>query len=255
MSLTNLIEKLLIKRGEKPLSNYIISNGELHNADELVHWKYIKREKMPNGKWRYYYDDPLDAKYKAGHAKYELEIAKRNKEAAKKAENDLRSIERDYGKDVRDMAEASRRPAGRKESFKEYQLAKRENKKQQNIYNSKKNDTIVNDVKKAVKKVDKKIDDVVDKVKKTTKNESEKKPSKKSVDLNAKKPDYSYEEYNPSTNKTTKYTLTETDTLTSKHTRYSVGDTEYVTLKRGKVDRYIDNGQKYIDEWLKGKRR
>lgn len=23
---------------------------------ELMHWKYIKREKMPNGKWRYYYD-------------------------------------------------------------------------------------------------------------------------------------------------------------------------------------------------------
>lgn len=23
---------------------------------ELCHWKYIKREKLPNGKWRYYYD-------------------------------------------------------------------------------------------------------------------------------------------------------------------------------------------------------
>lgn len=23
---------------------------------ELMHWKYIKREKLPNGKWRYYYD-------------------------------------------------------------------------------------------------------------------------------------------------------------------------------------------------------
>lgn len=26
------------------------------DEDELVHWKYIKREKLPNGKWRYYYD-------------------------------------------------------------------------------------------------------------------------------------------------------------------------------------------------------
>lgn len=25
-------------------------------SDELYHWKYIKREKRPNGKWRYYYD-------------------------------------------------------------------------------------------------------------------------------------------------------------------------------------------------------
>ncbi len=24
--------------------------------DELMHWKYVKREKLPNGKWRYYYD-------------------------------------------------------------------------------------------------------------------------------------------------------------------------------------------------------
>lgn len=23
---------------------------------ELMHWKYIKRKKLPNGKWRYYYD-------------------------------------------------------------------------------------------------------------------------------------------------------------------------------------------------------
>ena len=24
--------------------------------DELMHWKYIKRVKLPNGKYRYYYD-------------------------------------------------------------------------------------------------------------------------------------------------------------------------------------------------------
>ena len=27
------------------------------DPDVLVHWKYIKREKLPNGKWRYYYRD------------------------------------------------------------------------------------------------------------------------------------------------------------------------------------------------------
>lgn len=39
------------------MSNYIYTNdGKLHNADELVHAKYIKR--VPNGKggYRYYYD-------------------------------------------------------------------------------------------------------------------------------------------------------------------------------------------------------
>lgn len=27
------------------------------NADEVMHWKYIKKKKLDNGKWRYYYHD------------------------------------------------------------------------------------------------------------------------------------------------------------------------------------------------------
>ena len=27
-----------------------------HSDDELMHWKYVKKEKRSNGKWRYYYD-------------------------------------------------------------------------------------------------------------------------------------------------------------------------------------------------------
>lgn len=26
------------------------------DEDEIMHWKYIKKERRPNGKWRYYYD-------------------------------------------------------------------------------------------------------------------------------------------------------------------------------------------------------
>ncbi len=37
------------------MSNYIMHNGQLHNADELMHWKYVKRVRK-NGKWVYYYD-------------------------------------------------------------------------------------------------------------------------------------------------------------------------------------------------------
>lgn len=37
------------------MSDYIITNGQLHSTDELMHWKYIKRERK-NGKWVYYYD-------------------------------------------------------------------------------------------------------------------------------------------------------------------------------------------------------
>lgn len=32
------------------MGNHIVNGGELY------HWKYIRREKMPNGKYRYYYD-------------------------------------------------------------------------------------------------------------------------------------------------------------------------------------------------------
>lgn len=33
-----------------------MSNRYYLNDDEIQHFKYIKREKMPNGKWRYYYN-------------------------------------------------------------------------------------------------------------------------------------------------------------------------------------------------------
>lgn len=38
----------------------LMHGGDIRYIDldegELCHWKYIKREKLPNGKWRYYYD-------------------------------------------------------------------------------------------------------------------------------------------------------------------------------------------------------
>lgn len=34
------------------------------DADEIVHFKYIKREKLPNGKYRYYYDQSELERYK-----------------------------------------------------------------------------------------------------------------------------------------------------------------------------------------------
>lgn len=44
--------------------DYFYHNGVLLSEDELMHWKYIKREKV-NGKWRYYYDQSeLDNKKK-----------------------------------------------------------------------------------------------------------------------------------------------------------------------------------------------
>lgn len=39
------------------MSNYILlHNGDFANSDELYHWKYIKKVRGYNGKWKYYYD-------------------------------------------------------------------------------------------------------------------------------------------------------------------------------------------------------
>lgn len=38
------------------MSNYIYTGRELVSENELMHWKYVKREKK-NGRWVYYYND------------------------------------------------------------------------------------------------------------------------------------------------------------------------------------------------------
>lgn len=44
------------------------------DEDEIFHWKYIKRNKLPNGKWRYYYDESnlTKAKYKADQSEAQI---------------------------------------------------------------------------------------------------------------------------------------------------------------------------------------
>ena len=32
--------------------------NQVYNSNDVLHWKYIKRERV-NGKWRYYYHDPV----------------------------------------------------------------------------------------------------------------------------------------------------------------------------------------------------
>lgn len=36
---------------------YALIHGTLVelNSDELAHWKYVRKEQLPNGEWRYYY--------------------------------------------------------------------------------------------------------------------------------------------------------------------------------------------------------
>ena len=60
------------------MSKYIISpDGKLYHADDyLQHWKYIKREKLPNGKYKYYYDIGQNEKRTADRASAETNFSK-----------------------------------------------------------------------------------------------------------------------------------------------------------------------------------
>lgn len=59
---------------------------------ELMHWKYIKREKLPNGKWRYYYDmnqlkDDLGFDERARYLKLKREYERSSRRANETFDN------------------------------------------------------------------------------------------------------------------------------------------------------------------------
>lgn len=61
------------------MSDYILlPNGDTVREDELYHWKYIRREKLPSGKYRYYY---RDTDYEEIQNKY-LDTSERQREAS-----------------------------------------------------------------------------------------------------------------------------------------------------------------------------
>lgn len=63
-----------------PKDVHVLIHGQIctMSEDELMHWKYIKREKQPDGSYKYYYDQSeLDAAGKAAKAA-ETESVKAN---------------------------------------------------------------------------------------------------------------------------------------------------------------------------------
>ncbi len=92
------------------MSKYVIIHGQLREIsdDELMHWKYIKREKK-NGKWVYYYDEKeankelrpqqkLVAEAKARESVAQLEYAANKKLADAMGLNDGRNTF--YGNEI-----------------------------------------------------------------------------------------------------------------------------------------------------------
>lgn len=92
---------------------FIGSDGELYHRrrtlsyidldeNEFVHFKYIKREKLPNGKWRYYYDSDqlkedvkkvigIGGKARMNKAAGEVRVSQKNEKITGKAFNDAMS--------------------------------------------------------------------------------------------------------------------------------------------------------------------
>lgn len=84
------------------MSKYMIVNGQLREIpdDELMHWKYIKREKK-NGRWVYYYDHTsaraeLERSKKRADDAWHIALDKAGEmNDAKKARDEVHKIEND----------------------------------------------------------------------------------------------------------------------------------------------------------------
>lgn len=129
------------------------------DADEIVHFKYIKREKLPNGKYRYFYDqseldklksssdranawktqasaDVKDAKYAESRAK---ELAKKTKEQANNTSyKSTKQIDNDkhYAKQARKNLKTAADKRDKAEEI--YKIAAKTAKKKLRKYNTKK---------------------------------------------------------------------------------------------------------------------
>lgn len=75
-------EKIRLERGMRRLAD-----------DELMHWKYIKRVRKPDGSYRYYYDVKSTTKGKLTYAKNMYE---QNTKEARKYEDEYRKRSYDY---------------------------------------------------------------------------------------------------------------------------------------------------------------
>ena len=97
-------------------------------SDGIRHWKYVKREKLSNGKYRYYYkDDELDKTY----SDWENTIVDRSKAYSDKWNKELAY---DRAKSNRESAESNFRKNTTVENGKKYSNSTADEKKKYNEY-------------------------------------------------------------------------------------------------------------------------
>ena len=72
--------KVLVKRQNTQASSSLFHSSTYYGQefdDGLRHWKYIKREKLPDGKYRYWYDEYSSTKDVASKQKAFMDVAKK----------------------------------------------------------------------------------------------------------------------------------------------------------------------------------
>ena len=73
--------KVLVKRQNTQASSSLFHSSTYYGQefdDGLRHWKYIKREKLPDGKYRYWYDEYSSTKDVASKQKAFMDVAKKS---------------------------------------------------------------------------------------------------------------------------------------------------------------------------------
>lgn len=263
------------KRGEIILSKYTIIHGQLCELpeDELMHWKYIKREKV-NGKWKYYYDQSeLDrfAKTANDSKNKSIDAARRVFESQRKEKEALQKYKKawadhtiaadtkyaftatekadrykaytnaktdlDYQKQNSQLAKDAHADAHKK--------AERDAKK----YKTKeKISAPARAVAKSMVNAGNKLSDYTYGVKRDW-EESKERGTKKAIE-EATKNDGAFIKSKHGFVERGDTTFTDTDKILSGKTTLLIGDTELREIRRGKLERLTDTAKEYVKDRL-----
>ena len=88
------------------MAKYIFTRGSFRQLDddELMHWKYLKKKKLPNGKWRYYYDlDSLKKDVKSAFSSVTKKTSKMVDSGKKTIAKTIKTTANKISSDVRDI--------------------------------------------------------------------------------------------------------------------------------------------------------
>ncbi len=252
------------------MNKYIIIHGQLREIpeDELMHWKYIKREKV-NGKWKYYYDQSeLDAAKASANKKrnaYERASDKYTKDTTALLDSNLRvrqlrnqlmnaSSSKDKARASLELTRASEEADKVKQTQRNSHTVlvrtKQYAEEAEKAYNKNK---IVSFPARTVAKGAVKVANILSgnskQDKKTDWEESKERATNKAM-KEATAKDGMFIKDRHGLRERGKTEFTDSDKLLSGKTSVIVGDTEFREIRRGKLERFADTAKEYVKDRL-----